>query len=137
MNRVSVLKKRISAADRFEVHTGLSPPVISPVCLRYPYAHSSFYGSGRNQGFYTCAIGKAGRRNVRVMQRHTCYMMMHTSPPLLSLTIFCMVSCSFSWLSSLIIAILFCIPSITSSSIDLPKIFVPQIPSSLSFASLI
>ena len=50
---------------------------------------------------------------------------------LLSFTIFCMVSCNFSWHSSSIMAILFRIPSSISSPIDLPKILVFQTPSSL------
>ena len=51
-------------------------------------------------------------------------MIIQTMPPLLSLTIFCMVSCNFDWLSSPMDAILLRMPSCTSCSMDLPKIFV-------------
>lgn len=66
----------------------------------------------------------------RPMQ-HT-QIIMQTIPPLLSFTIFCIVSCSFSWLSSPITATLAVIPSFTSCSTVFPKIFVSQIPFSIS-----
>ena len=59
-------------------------------------------------------------------------MMIHTMPPLLSFTIFCMVSWSFNGLSSPITATLAVIPSFTSCSTVFPKIFVSQIPFSIS-----
>ena len=45
-------------------------------------------------------------------------MIIQTMPPLLSLTIFCMVSCNFDWLSSPMDAILLRMPSCTSCSMD-------------------
>ena len=57
--------------------------------------------------------------------------MIQTIPPLESLTIFCMVSWSFNWLSSPIMVSLLVIPSFTSCSTDLPKMFVSQMPASL------
>src|SRR5699024_5605981 len=68
----------------------------------------------------------------RLPRKSRFHMMMHTIPPLESFTIFCIESCSFTWLSSLIMAILFFIPSITRSSTDFPKIFVPHTPSGVS-----
>ena len=47
-------------------------------------------------------------------------------PPLLSLTIFCMVSWSLVWLSSPMAEILVRMPSWTSCSMDLPKMLVSQ-----------
>lgn len=64
------------------------------------------------------------------------YKIMHTIPPLLSFTIFCMVSCSFIWHSSSIIEILPRMPSSISSPMDFPKILVSQAPSSLFSPSL-
>ena len=55
--------------------------------------------------------------------------MMQTIPPLESLTIFCMVSCSLIWLSSPIMETLLVMPSLTSCSTVLPKMFVSQMPS--------
>lgn len=65
------------------------------------------------------------------------YMIIHTRPPLLSFTIFCMVSWSFTWLSSLIMASLFLIPSSTSCWMDFPKMLVSQMLSPRSGLSLI
>ena len=64
------------------------------------------------------------------------YKIMQTIPPLLSFTIFCMVSCSFIWHSSSIIEILPRMPSSISSPMDFPKILVSQAPSSLFSPSL-
>ena len=65
------------------------------------------------------------------------YKMMQTIPPLLSFTIFCIVSCSFIWHSSSIIEILPRMPSSISSPMDFPKILVSHAPSSLFSPSLI
>ena len=54
------------------------------------------------------------------------YIIIHTMPPLLSLTIFCMVSCSLDWLSSPMEVSLLRMPSCTSCSMDFPNIFVSQ-----------
>lgn len=64
------------------------------------------------------------------------YKIMQTIPPLLSFTIFCMVSCSFIWHSSSIIEILPRMPSSISSPMDFPKILVSHAPSSLFSPSL-
>lgn len=79
----------------------------------------------------------AAGRSVNTATEWSFYMMIHTMPPRLSLTIFCMESWSFAWLSSVIWAILLRIPSSTSCSTDFPKIFVFQIPSEFFALSLI
>ena len=55
---------------------------------------------------------------------------MHTSPPLLSLITFCIVSCNLSWLSSVSLPTLLSIPSSTSWRTVLPNILVSHIPPS-------
>ena len=64
------------------------------------------------------------------------HMIIHTIPPLLSLTIFCMVSWSFTWHSSPIMEILLVMPSLTSCSTVFPKMLVSQMPSSSFRASV-
>ena len=64
------------------------------------------------------------------------HMMIQTIPPLLSLTIFCMVSWSFTWHSSPIMEILLVMPSLTSCSTVFPKMLVSQMPSSSFRASV-
>lgn len=64
------------------------------------------------------------------------HMIIHTIPPLLSLTIFCMVSWSFTWHSSPIMEILLVMPSFTSCSTVFPKMLVSQMPSSSFRASV-
>lgn len=63
------------------------------------------------------------------------HMIIQTIPPLLSLTIFCMVSWSFTWHSSPIMEILLVMPSLTSCSTVFPKMLVSQMPSSSFRAS--
>ncbi len=63
------------------------------------------------------------------------HMMIHTIPPLQSLTIFCMVSWSLTWHSSPIMEILLVMPSLTSCSTVFPKMLVSQMPSSSFRAS--
>ena len=65
-----------------------------------------------------------------------CHMIIQTIPPLLSLTIFCMVSWSFTWHSSPIMEILLVMPSLTSCSTVFPKMLVSQMPSSSFRASV-
>ena len=64
------------------------------------------------------------------------HMIIQTIPPLLSLTIFCMVSWSFTWHSSPIMEILLVMPSLTSCSTVFPKMLVSQMPSSSFRASV-
>lgn len=102
-----------------------------PVCA---FIISFFYLKFKNitvLSFQNLGTAKQGHRPFPPMSLPF-QIIMHTSPPLLSLTIFCMVSCNFTWLSSSIIVILLRIPSSTSSPMDFPKIFVCQIPSSCS-----
>ncbi len=63
------------------------------------------------------------------------HMIIQTIPPLLSLTIFCIVSWSFTWHSSPIMEILLVMPSLTSCSTVFPKMLVSQMPSSSFRAS--
>ena len=63
------------------------------------------------------------------------HMIIHTIPPLQSLTIFCMVSWSLTWHSSPIMEILLVMPSLTSCSTVFPKMLVSQMPSLSSPAS--
>ena len=82
--------------------------------------------------FFSLPVGLA--TNIRPLNHQ---IIIHTNPPVVSLTIFCMESCNLIWLSSPIMDSLLRIPSSTSCSMVLPKMLVSQmLPSALSASSI-
>ena len=82
--------------------------------------------------FFSLPVGLA--TNIRPLNHQ---IIIHTNPPVVSLTIFCRESCNLIWLSSPIMDSLLRIPSSTSCSMVLPKMLVSQmLPSALSASSI-
>ena len=127
--RLEFFRRYMHASVSFSILSAAVPgSVLLPCSRQWPGFPASV--RQRTNGISVC-MGKKTRPPLGACHTEkSLYIMIQTIPPLLSLTIFCMVSCSFNWLSWLIEEILLRIPSCTSCSMDLPNIFVSQIPSS-------